>query len=65
MAKAAPIVRDTMLACEIAVTLVADPETVHASIYGVQVTAEHLRSLAEQLDRFEAARNVFFNVEPE
>lgn len=64
MAKS-PIVRDTLLAGEIAVTLVGCPASVHASLYGAQVTAKQLRDLADQLDRFQAARDVFFEMKTE
>lgn len=58
----APLVRDALLAGEIAVTLVANTETVHASIHGTVVTAAHLRSLADELCRLQAARDVFFDM---
>lgn len=61
MAKS-PLIRDTLLAGEIAAVLVASPESVHATINGVRVTSANLRKMADELDRLEAARNVFFDL---
>lgn len=61
MAKA-PITRDTLLAGELDVTLYADTQSVYAKIYGTEVTAANLRNLADELDRLQAARDVFFDI---
>lgn len=61
MAKA-PLTRDALLAGH-AVTLVGSPEGVHASLYSEKISAEQLRKLADDLDRLQAAVDVFFEVQ--
>lgn len=56
-----PLVRDALLGA-LAVTLVGNPDGVHAKLYGERISAEQLRNLADELERLQAAVDVFFNV---
>lgn len=60
MAKA-PLTRDALLAGH-AVTLVGSPEGVYATLYSEKISPEQLRKLADDLDRLQAAVDVFFDV---
>ena len=57
----APLLRDALLG-NLAITLVACPEGVHAKVYGEEITAEQLRNLADNLDRLQEARDVYFGM---
>lgn len=57
----APLVRDAVLG-ELPITLVASTDSVHATLYGESITAEQLRRLADDLDRLQAARDVYFGI---
>lgn len=56
-----PLTRETTLGNH-AVTLVACPEGVHANLYSEAITAEQLRNLADDLDRLQEARDVYFGM---
>lgn len=60
MAKA-PLTRDALLAGH-AVTLVGSPEGVYATLYSEKISPDQLRKLADDLDRLQAAVDVFFDV---
>ncbi len=61
MAKA-PLTRDALLGGH-AVTLVGSPEGVHARLYSEKISPEQLRKLADDLDRLQAAVDVFFDLQ--
>lgn len=56
-----PLTRETTLG-NLAVTLVACPDSVHANVYGEEISAEQLRKLADDLDRLQEARDVYFGM---
>lgn len=56
-----PLTRETTLGNH-AVTLVGCPEGVQANLYSEAISAEQLRKLADDLDRLQAAVDIFFGV---
>jgi hypothetical protein len=58
----APLTRDALLGVH-AVTLVGSPDGVYGTLYSEKISPEQLRKLADDLDRLQAAVDVFFEIQ--